>query len=49
MDLIFWIPWAIGVVVFIVWIREPISEFKKIWQSQKERTSSTTPKNEKKD
>jgi hypothetical protein len=41
MDFIFWIPWAVGVVVFIVWIRQPISEFKKLWQAQKERMENT--------
>jgi hypothetical protein len=34
MDFYFWIPWTIGLVVFILWIKNPISEFKKIWDEQ---------------
>ncbi len=49
MDFIFWIPWAVGVVVFIVWIRQPISEFKKLWQAQKERMNSAKPEDRKQD
>ena len=30
MDMVFWIPWAIGVVIFILWIKHPISEFRQL-------------------
>ncbi|MHC4395164.1 MAG: hypothetical protein ACYS1A_05875 [Planctomycetota bacterium] len=30
MDLIFWGPWAIGAVIFILWIKRPISEFRQL-------------------
>lgn len=30
MDLVFWGPWAIGVVIFILWVKRPISEFRQL-------------------
>jgi len=30
MDLVFWGPWLIGVVIFILWIKRPISEFRQL-------------------
>lgn len=30
MDFIFWIPWAISVVIFILWVKRPISEFRQL-------------------
>ena len=30
MDLVFWIPWAIGVVIFVLWVKHPISEFRQL-------------------
>lgn len=34
MDLVFWIPWTIGLVVFILWVKNPIIEFKTMWDQQ---------------
>ena len=34
MDLVFWIPWAIGVVIFILWVKKPISEFRQMFKDR---------------
>ena len=34
MDFVFWIPWALSVAVFVMWVKQPISEFVQIWKSQ---------------
>ena len=51
MDMVFWIPWAIGVVIFILWIKHPISEFRQLLkdknaQQQAESEESDRPSNE---
>jgi len=30
MDWIFWLPWALGVIIFLLWIKQPIVEFKRM-------------------
>jgi hypothetical protein len=34
MDLIFWGPWFVGFLVFVIWIKQPICEFKQMWIDQ---------------
>lgn len=32
MDYVFWVPWAIEVFIFVVWVVQPIREFAQIWK-----------------
>ena len=33
-DIIFWGPWAVGLVVFGIWVWQPVKEFKQMWDEQ---------------
>ena len=34
MDLVFWLPWAVGAVIFILWIKHPIAEFRQMFKEK---------------
>ena len=36
MDLVFWLPWAVGSVIFILWIKHPIVEFRQMFKEKQD-------------
>ncbi len=36
-DLVFWGPWFVGLLVFVVWVWQPVKEFKQMWDEQHRR------------
>jgi hypothetical protein len=42
-DLVFWIPWTIGFVVFVVWVGKPIAEFRRLWREKHKSGTQVLP------
>jgi len=44
MDFVFWLPWAAGVIIFILWIKKPISEFRQLFKEKQIEQKEITEK-----
>ncbi len=46
MDFVFWVPWFMSLVIFVLWIKKPITEFKKLWDEQHARHNDSARDNQ---
>lgn len=41
LDIVFWGPWLIGLLIFVIWVWQPIKEFKQMWDEQQARHAAS--------